>query len=111
MTNDEIREFCLALLHADSESEVIDHLKRAGYWDDPKSWRVFGDIDGNFATIGNQQSRPEAALIERIGDGVDARLMNECLRRGIEKHGREGYNVPTRLEQMASAAWDECEKG
>jgi len=29
----------------------------------------------------------------------------------IEKNGREGYIVPTALEQMANAAWDECEKG
>jgi hypothetical protein len=36
-------------------------------------------------------------------------LLNE--RRCLQKNGREGYIVPTALEQMASEAWDECEKG
>lgn len=40
---------------------------------------------------------------------VTVGLLNE--RRCIEKNGREGYIVPTALEQMANAAWDECKKG
>ena len=50
----------------------------------PAAWRLVGDRDGNFATIGSQQSRPEAALVEKIINSVDARLMNECLVRGID---------------------------
>lgn len=84
MDNDSIQRLCLQLLHADSEVEVIDILKRAGYWDDPTVWRLYGDREGNFATIGNQQSRPEAALVEKIVNSVDARLMNVCMERGID---------------------------
>ncbi len=75
MNNDQIKEFALSLLHADSEAKVIDILKAAGYWDNPTVWRLYGDIDGNFATIGNQSSRPEAALVEKIVNSVDARLL------------------------------------
>lgn len=84
MTNDQIKSLALGLLHADTESEVIEVLTHAGLWQDEGAWRLYGDRDGNFATIGNQQSRPEAALIEKIVNSVDARLMNECLCAGIE---------------------------
>ena len=39
MTNGQIRDLCLALLHADTEAEVIEVLKKAGYWDKPAAWR------------------------------------------------------------------------
>jgi len=35
-----------------------------------------------------KQSRPEAALVEKIVNAVDARLMNECLIRGIDPASR-----------------------
>lgn len=84
MTNEQAKKLALALLKADSEAEVIELLKTAGLWDKPGAWRLVGDRDGNFATIGSQQSRPEAALVEKIINSVDARLMNECLTRGID---------------------------
>jgi len=84
MTNSQIRQLAVDLLKADTEQEVIAILKRAGFWDDPRVWRLYGDSDGNYAIIGNQQSRPEAALVEKVVNSVDARLMNECLVRGID---------------------------
>lgn len=86
--NSKIRELAIALLQADTETEVIELLTRAGYWTDPRAWRLYGDRDGNFATIGNQQSRPEAALVEKLVNAVDARLLNECLIRGIDPISR-----------------------
>jgi hypothetical protein len=84
MTNEETKALALALLHADSEADVIALLKDAGFWTNESAWRLVGDRDGNFATIGNQQSRPEAALVEKIVNSVDARLMNQCLTLGID---------------------------
>lgn len=84
MTNEQTKKLAIALLYADSEAEAIELLKAADFWDKPAAWRLVGDRDGNFATIGNQQSRPEAALVEKIVNSVDARLMNECLTRGID---------------------------
>lgn len=83
MTNNEIKALAIRLLDADSEEQVIEILTDHELWDEPDAWRLVGDRDGNFATIGNQQSRPEAALVEKIINSVDARLMNECLVRGI----------------------------
>jgi len=69
----------MALMRADSEQEVIGILQEARYWDDPFAWRAIGDDPNNFATIGNQQSEAIAALIEKIVNGVDARLIDACL--------------------------------
>jgi hypothetical protein len=77
-------ELCMALTRADTEDEVIALLRAAGYWDNPDVWRDLGDDDNNFATIGNQQSEAIAALIEKVINSVDARLMNACLTAGIE---------------------------
>lgn len=77
-------QLALSLLHCETEQEVIEVLQDARLWDRPEAWRLYGDRDGNYATIGNQQSRPEAALVEKIVNSVDARLMNECLTRGID---------------------------
>ena len=87
MNNQEAKDLALNLLQADSEHEVITILTAAGLWDDEDAWRLYGDRDGNYATIGNQQSRPEAALVEKVINAVDARLMNECLVRGIDPNG------------------------
>ncbi|MEW6142538.1 MAG: hypothetical protein AB1597_05185 [Chloroflexota bacterium] len=83
MTNHELRELCLALLKADTEEEVVQILTDKGFWDDPKLWRYYGDREDNFSIIGNQQSRPEAALVEKVVNSVDAVLMNECWMKGI----------------------------
>jgi len=84
MAIDDRKNLCIALLHAETEQAVIDLLTTAGYWNTPSAWRLYGDRDGNYATIGNQQSRPEAALVEKIVNCVDARLMNECQRLGVD---------------------------
>ncbi len=84
MTNDTRLSLALSLLRADSESAVIAILREHDLWDSPDNWRLYGDRDGNYSVIGNQQSRPEAALVEKIVNSVDARLMKECLARSID---------------------------
>ena len=83
MTNDEIKNLGLSLFQADTENRVIEILKSIGFWDDPKAWRYYGDREDNFSIIGNQQSRPEAALVEKIVNSVDAVLMNGCWLSGL----------------------------
>ena len=83
MTNEELKQTCLSLLRADTEEEVIQILLNKGFWDTPELWRCYGDKEDNYSVIGNQQSRPEAALVEKVVNSVDAVLMNECWLRGI----------------------------
>src|SRR4030043_1772072 len=83
MTNDEAKQMCLDLLHADSEKQVIEILTQKGFWQREEYWRYYGDKEDNFSTTGNQQSRPEAALVEKVVNSVDAVLMNECWMNGL----------------------------
>ena len=76
-------KLCLNLLKADTEAEVIEILEQAGFWSDAKSWRLYGNKHGNFSTIGNQQNSPDAALVEKIVNSVDAVLMGECWTQGV----------------------------
>lgn len=84
MKNGEIRDLCLRLLHAETEQNVIQILTEAGYWNNPAVWRHYGDLENNWGQSGNQQSLAEAALAEKLVNSVDARLVNECLSRGID---------------------------
>lgn len=90
-----LKDLCIALAKSESEKEVIDILKKWGYWDDPTAWRYYGDNENNFAVIGNQQSAPDSALVEKIINSVDAVLMRECLRRGIDP---ESNDAPPTIE-------------
>lgn len=83
MNNEQKRKLCLELMQADREEQVITVLKAAGLWDERRVWRLYGDRENNFSTIGNQQNRPDAALVEKLINSVDARLMHECLARGV----------------------------
>jgi hypothetical protein len=87
LTNDETKALFLSLLNVDSEEDVIEALKSTGYWTDRSAWRLFGDNENNYSTIGNQQAKPEAALVEKIINSVDATLMLKCLLRGINPEG------------------------
>ena len=90
-----LKDLCIALAKSESEKEVIDILKKWGYWDNPTAWRYYGDNENNFAVIGNQQSAPDSALVEKIVNSVDAVLMRECLRRGIDP---ESNDAPPTIE-------------
>jgi len=89
MNNDERKGFCLSMLKAETEEEIITLLKNVGYWDDPAVWRLYGDKEGNYATAGAQQAEPEAAFVEKIVNSVDACLINECLARKIKPESAE----------------------
>jgi len=83
------KELAISLAKADTEEEVINILEQEGYWDNSDAWQLYGGKENNFATIGNQKSRAEDALVEKIVNSVDAVLMSECLRRGIKTESAE----------------------
>jgi hypothetical protein len=106
-----LQSLCQSLAAADSEQEVIQILKKAGYWDAQRNWKFYGDNENNFAVIGNQQSLPESAIVEKIINSVDAILMRECLRRKIAPESREAPpNIIEALERFfgisQGSLWD-----
>lgn len=83
------QNLCLALMRADTEAEVIELLTKAGYWNDPSCWRYYGDRPKNAGTVANQQSRAEQALIEKVMNSVDTKLIAAARIRGIPLSGPE----------------------
>ncbi|MFC1981734.1 hypothetical protein ACFLVN_05805 [Chloroflexota bacterium] len=89
----------LCLADSETESDVIRHLQKAGLWEDPTNWQCFGGIEDNWSTIGNQQSNPQSALVEKLINSVDAMLMAKCKKSGLDP---EGLNTPQDLTQALS---------
>lgn len=87
----EARDVCIALAKCESESEVIELLNREGYWARTEDWQYFGSDENNYSIIGNQQSKPEAAIVEKVINAVDAMLMGGCLSEGV---GPESSEAP-----------------
>jgi hypothetical protein len=63
------------LLAAETEAEVVKILTDAGYWNNPKGWRYYGDRPRNWATVGGQQSKPDHALVEKLTNAIDTKLI------------------------------------
>ena len=82
--NFDAKEFCLSLLQSETEEAVIDVLKKYGYWADRSAWKPYGDMPNNRSIVGNQQSSSVAALVEKLVNSIDAILMAECYRNGID---------------------------
>jgi hypothetical protein len=76
---------CNLLLKAENEEEVDQILKNAGSLnDDSTLWAPFGGFEMNFSQIGNQQAEPTPALVEKLINSIDAVLMAECYKAGID---------------------------
>ena len=100
----DVKDICIDLIKSDSENEVIEILESCDYWNDSTVWRYYGDYENNYNVIGNQQSRPDSALVEKLVNSVDARLMNECLVRGIDPEGPE---APANIRQAVAQFFEE----
>ena len=108
MKNSQTKEFCLRLLKADSEESIKTLLKDYGYWDNEEVWRNYGDFEGNYRDAGNQASEPEAALVEKLTNSRDSRLMKKCLIRGINP---EGSDAPSSLNEAVAEFYEDNPKG
>ena len=97
--NNDLKNLCLSLVQADHEDDVIKLLKDADYWDDCALWRDLGDIENNYATAGAQQSEAIAALVEKLVNSADARLMNACL---VATISPEGPDAPPNMRHAVA---------
>jgi len=87
------------LLKAETEDEVDRILQKEGLLcDDPSIWHPYGNMANNVFTIGNQQSLPTPAFVEKIINSIDAVLMAECWKRGINP---ESEQTPKTMAEAA----------
>jgi len=78
------------LKYAEDEDGVESILRDAGLLtDDPAIWFPLGGIENNFAAIGNQQSDPTGAFVEKIINAIDAMLMAGCFAYSIDPEGSQ----------------------
>jgi hypothetical protein len=90
----------LGLLKAESEAEVDAILQEAGYFEHDRNWLPLGGDDNNWSTVGNQNTNPTGALVEKFINCVDAMLIAGCWKAGIDP---ESEQAP---KSMADAARD-----
>jgi hypothetical protein len=102
-SNRQKKELCFSLMQANTEEKVIKILTDSGYWDNDSAWRYYGDRASNYNTIGNQQGRSDAALVEKLVNSVDARLINECLEKQIDP---EGEHAPKSIREAVAKFFD-----
>jgi hypothetical protein len=105
--SDDVRTLSDGLLYAETEDEVQRILAKAGVWDDLQFWRPYGDMDMNRSIVGNQQSSPVAAIVEKLVNSLDAVLTAECLRKGIDPRG----SAAPRTMQDAAAVFFSIPEG
>jgi len=73
-----------ALLQAETEEEVTQVMTRHGMLNSDTDWKPLGELENNWSAAGNQQSAAAAALVEKMVNGIDAVLVYECLKKGID---------------------------
>ncbi len=103
MNNKGKKALCMELIKADTEEEVIALLKDEGFWENEPLWRNYGGIELNWSQVGNQMSSAAAAVVEKITNSIDARLINECLIRGIDP---EGQNAPKTIREAVASFFE-----
>lgn len=84
------------LIEAKSEDDVEIILKKFNLLEE-RHWRLYGDRELNQNIIDNQQADPVAALVEKPINSIDALLLLECKKRGIDPEG------PTAPDSMREA--------
>ncbi len=92
LVGSEAQALCMELLYAPTEADVIDVLKAHGLWDDRTKWTPYGNMPNNRGVVGNQQSHPVAALVEKLVNSVDSILIAECVARGVDPRGPDAPN-------------------
>jgi hypothetical protein len=88
------KDLLTRLLESDTEDQAIEVLEEAGLWTNAAAWRLYGDAEDNFSPAGSQQRNPEAALVEKLVNSVDACLMGKALEAGIDPRGPKAPASP-----------------
>lgn len=74
-----------------------------------ENWYPYGDNESNFGVVENQQAAPVPALVEKITNSIDAILMKECQKRGVDPTSDEAPNsIAEAVEQYfpENSDWD-----
>ncbi len=106
-TNDQIKELCLKIIKSENASDVEKILESEGLWKDKSAWRYYGDKSNNIGVINNQAPDSTKALVEKIANSFDARLILEARKSGIDPKGK---NTPKNIKEAMQKFFYDDEK-
>ncbi|MGI9269882.1 MAG: hypothetical protein ACR2PE_05090 [Porticoccus sp.] len=99
-----LENLCLKLAKSDDGDEVIKILKDNNLWNNKGNWHLVGaenihdQFTNNHSTIGNQQSNPSNALVEKLVNCGDSALMLECKLKNIDP---KSQSAPKNVREAA----------
>lgn len=99
-----VKELCNNLVKADSQEDVKNALEREGLWNE-EHWSVVGGNDdyANHGIIGNQQSNPANALVEKIINCGDSALLLKSRLSGVDP---KSENAPKSVSEAVETFFD-----
>ena len=108
-----IKKLCLDIVKADTQEDIKNILEKNGLWGEENWFVVGGDDDyANHGIIGNQQSNPANALVEKIINCGDSALMLNTKLSGIDpKTDDAPKSVSEAVEKffdVQNARWINC---
>ncbi len=103
-----VEQLLFDLMEASSEEAVVELLRKARYWEDDAAWRYYNDEPDNFDRAGNQQRNPEAALVEKLVNSVDANLLRRAAELGLDPRSPD---VPTSPREAVAVFYEGAATG
>ena len=85
MNSKDIKKLCLSIARSEDGKEVIKLLKNSSLWDE-QNWKELGgssDINTH-SVVGNQQSNPANALLEKLINCGDSSLMLKVKEKNLQ---------------------------
>lgn len=101
--NSQIKELCISLMRADTEKEIIRILENHNLWNNDNLWRWYDDNENNWSQINAQTANADQAIVEKIINSIDARLINQCRCMEVDP---EGGNAPKSIQEAVSKYFD-----
>ena len=110
-----VEKLCLEIAKVEDGTQVIDILKSYNLQEDEECWVPVGSKIGkkfdlnNHATIGNQQSNPSNALVEKLVNCGDSTLLYKCVEKGLDPTSdnapRDVRDAITKLLDVKRGRW------
>ena len=89
-----LEKLCLDIATTEDGDDVKKILEKYSLWDNTNNWKAvgFGEEYNNSSIIGNQQSNPANALVEKLVNCGDSALVLRCREEGINPYGDNGLD-------------------
>lgn len=101
-----LEKLCLDIARTEDADDVIKILNDNCLWDSQENWKIIGSGPhiNNHSIIGNQQTHPANALVEKLVNCGDSALVLKCYEEGIDPYGDDApQNVNSAIEKFFGA--------